>query len=113
MGGSLKGYAGRIIGTGVGAGTAMLSRESNSTVVGVGAARTVVGGATGTEGMGAIGTMGRAEAGTGTAKGNCQKDMVKSEAEEPERSSCGKGRSNRATKGSVNATDAAAGDDPP
>ena len=50
---------------------------------------------------------------TAGAGGVIQKDMVKSEAEEPERSSWGKGHSDGTAKASVDATNAAAGVNPP
>jgi len=108
IGGSLNGSAGRIIGAGAGGvGTVVLppietastgsatgdaeGKGANGTTAGTGAAiaakGTTAGAGTGTKGTAAgTGTNGTT-AGAGTAGGVIQKDMVKSEAEEPERSS--------------------------
>ncbi len=108
IGGSLNGSAGQIIGAGAGGvGTVVLppietastgsatgvakGKGANGTTAGAGAAiaakGTTAGAGTGTKGTAAgAGTKGTA-AGAGKAGGVIQKDMVRSEAEEPERSS--------------------------
>jgi hypothetical protein len=67
-----------------------------------------------TEGTAGGTTGGSAAIGTGAAAvAGGQKDIVRSEADEEESSSCAKGRSNSTAEVSVDATDAGASGDPP
>ena len=143
IGGSLNGSAGRIIGGGAGAGgivvlspsetasiggatTGAAGKGADGSTTGVvtakGTAGITAGAGTGIKGTAAgadtngtavgAGAAGSA-VGKGAAGGVIQKDMVRSEAEDPERSSWDKGRSDGTAEASEDATDAVAGVDPP